>query len=352
MAKIISGIQQIGIGVSDVETAWAWYRTFFGMDVPIFQEAATAPFMTRYTGEKVQSRTATLAVNLQGGGGFEIWQYTSRKPEPGHFLPEAGDLGIFAARIKTRSVKDAHAFMKEKNPPFISEIVRDPLGAPLFYVRDPFQNLFQVMEGEGWFTTTDHVTGGPNGALIGVSNIEKARELYSDVLGYDVEFYDEEGFFADLAVLPGGKQKIRRVLLGHSEKRRGPFSQLLGPSKLELIQLSNAKGRKIFEDRFWGDLGFIHLCFDIQGMKWLKEECEAKGFPFTVDSGDTFDMGDAGGHFSYVEDPDGTLIEFVETHKMPIAKKFGIFINLKKRNPLKPLPAFLLKLLKFNRRKD
>jgi catechol 2,3-dioxygenase-like lactoylglutathione lyase family enzyme len=185
-----------------------------------------------------------------------------------------------------------------------------------------------------------------------VSDIEKARELYSDVLGYDVEYYDEEGFFPDLAAVPGGSRKVRRVLLGHSERRRGPFAELLGPSHLELVQLREGNARKIFENRFWGDLGFIHLCFDIQGMHWLKEECETKGFPFTVDSGSTFDMGDAGGHFSYVEDPDGTLIEFVETHKMPVAKKFGIYINLKKRNPAKPLPKFLLKLLRFNRRKD
>jgi catechol 2,3-dioxygenase-like lactoylglutathione lyase family enzyme len=352
MSKIISGIQQLGIGVADVETSWKWYRHFFGMDVPVFQEAAPAPFMTRYTGGVVQSRTATLALNLQGGGGFEIWQYTSRTPQPPVFQPEIGDLGILAGRIKTRNVAKAHARMSALRPPFISELVKNPLAAPYFFVRDPFGNLFTVSESDSWFGNGDAITGGPNGAIIGVSDIDKARELYTDVLGYDVEYYDEEGFFPDLAVIPGGNRKLRRVLLGHSEKRKGPFSQMLGPSVLEFVQLKGEKGRKIFENRFWGDLGFIHLCFDIQGMQWLKEELEAKGFPFTVDSGTTFDMGDAGGHFTYVEDPDGTLIEFVETHKMPIAKKFGVYIDLKKRNPVKPLPAFLLKLLRFNRRKD
>ena len=33
---------------------------------------------------------------------------------------------------------------------------------------------------------------------------------------------------------------------------------------------------------------------------------------------ESFTMGDAGGHFTYIEDPDGYLIEFVETHKIPI----------------------------------
>ena len=98
----------------------------------------------------------------------------------------------------------------------------------------------------------------------------------------------------------------------------------------------------------------IHLfeCFD---MDKLKEKCKAAGFPFTVDSnanknqGESFDMGQGAGRFSYIEDPDGTLVEFVETHKVPIVKKIGLFIDLRKRNPEKPLPDFLLKLLDIGR---
>ena len=91
---------------------------------------------------------------------------------------------------------------------------------------------------------------------------------------------------------------------------------MLGPSELELIQVEGRAPEKIYKDRFWGDLGFIHLCFDIHGMEALKQECESKGYAFTVDSANSFDMGEAAGHFSYIEDPDGTLIEFVETHKI------------------------------------
>ena len=56
-------------------------------------------------------------------------------------------------------------------------------------------------------------------------------------------------------------------------------------------------------------------------------------------------MGEAAGHFSYIEDPDGTLIEFVETHKVPILKKFGLYLNLKKRNPEKALPSWMINML-------
>ena len=155
--------------------------------------------------------------------------------------------------------------------------------------------------------------------------------------------------------LPGGDSRLRRVLLTHSKPREGGFSPLLGDSRIELVEVKDRIPQKIYKDRFWGDPGFMHLCFDIQGMSALKEECMQKGFEFTVDShvkhneSNSFDMGEAAGHFSYIEDPDGTLIEFVETHKVPIIKKLGWYINLRKRNPHKPLPNWLIKALSYNR---
>ncbi len=77
--KII-GIQQIGIGVVNLEEAWNWYIDRFGMDCRIFEEEAEAKLMLPYTGNQPRKRHAVLAVNLQGGSGFEIWQYKGREP--------------------------------------------------------------------------------------------------------------------------------------------------------------------------------------------------------------------------------------------------------------------------------
>ncbi len=63
-------------------------------------------------------------------------------------------------------------------------------------------------------------------------------------------------------------------------------------------------------------------------------------------------MGEAAGHFSYIEDPDGTLIEFVETHKVPIIKKLGLYLNMKNRNPDKNLPDWMVKMLGLTKVKD
>ena len=162
----------------------------------------------------------------------------------------------------------------------------------------------------------------------------------------------------DFTGVPGGHHKFRRVLLQEEGPRQGAFSNLFGPSEIELIQVLDRTPKKIYENRYWGDPGYIHLCFDINGMAELKEICEAKGFPFTVDSSDnpasadSFDMGEAAGHFTYIEDPDGTLIEFVETHKIPILKKINWYLNLRKRDPKKPLPNMLVGALGWGRVKD
>ncbi|TND01774.1 MAG: glyoxalase/bleomycin resistance protein/dioxygenase [Bacteroidetes bacterium] len=348
----IAGIQQVGIGVPDVKGAFKWYRQHFGMDIPVFEEAAEAGLMLPYTGGKPHKRHAILAINMKGGGGFEIWQYTSRTPQPCPFEPQLGDLGQFVTRMKSADVRASHTFMKAGGVNLLSEVLTNPAGEPHFFLKDPYGNIFEIVPGRDWFGKGKQLTGGPEGAMLGVSDIERSKKFYGAILGYDRVVYDKEGVSGDLACLPGGSSKVRRVLLTHSKPRAGSFSKLLGSSSIELIQVLDRSPRKIFEGRFWGDLGFIHLCYDISGMKELKEICEKNGAPFTVDSGGNFDMGEAAGHFTYIEDPDGTLIEFVETFKIPILKKFGWYLDLRKRTPGKALPNWMLKSMGMNRVKD
>jgi catechol 2,3-dioxygenase-like lactoylglutathione lyase family enzyme len=351
---IISGIQQMGIGVTNVEEAWKWYIDQFGMDCRIFEDEAVAKLMLPYTGGEPRSRHAVLAMNLQSGGGFEIWQYKGRDPVKIKEEIMIGDLGIIACKIKAKNVQESLSLYQKKGIQVPAVAVEDPSGKRTFFLKDPYGNIFQLVEATDWFRNEKKGTGGSYGAVIGVSDIEKARVLYSDILGYDEVVYDTKGIFSDLAGLPGGSKECRRVLLKRSKPFTGAFSKVLGQSVIELISTPLKPGKKIFEGRFWGDPGFIHLCYDMHGFDDLKNFCENKGFPFTVDTkksqdGNSFDMGEAAGHFAYIEDPDGTLIEFVETHKVPILKRFGWYIDLRKRDPEKSLPDWIVKTLKFSR---
>jgi catechol 2,3-dioxygenase-like lactoylglutathione lyase family enzyme len=347
MTKNITGIQQLGIGVLNTYEARDWYSKNLGYDVVIFDESAEAGLMKRYTNNKPQKRHAILAYNMKGGGGFEVWQYTHRTPSAPDFELQPGDLGIYACKIKSPDVYKAHQKLTKDKVNVISEITKNPLGKPHFFIKDPYNNIFEIEQGSDWLLNQKKATGGNSGVIIGVSDMDKSIEFYSHILGYDTILYDDEKFFDDLKDLTGRNDKIRRVLLSHSENRSGAFSPLLGKSTIELIQSKNRKATKIYKDRFWGDLGYMHLCFDIIGMDNLKNECKAAGYEFTVDSAGSFDMGEAAGRFSYIEDPDGTLIEFVETHKIPIIKKIGWYLNLRKRGQLVPLSNLFFRVMEF-----
>lgn len=353
---IISGVQQIGIGVEDLKTSWNYYIDAFQMDVRILEDDTVAELMLPYTGNKPQKRHAAIAINMQGGGGFEIWQYSQRKPQQIGFEIQFGDIGIFAAKIKSRDVKKTYELFAKKPEVNILGQLAESIDKQLtFFVKDPFGNIFQVVHDKSIFVDEHRTSGGAAGAIIGVSDIEKALPVYRDILGHDKVLADTTGIFEDLKVLPSGDQHFRRVLLTHSTTRKGKFSKLFGNSYIELVQAIDRQPKKIYEGRFWGDPGFIHLCFDVGNMEGLKNSCAEKGFSFTVDSSvkhnavNSFDMGEAAGHFSYIEDPDGNLIEFVETHKIPLIKKLGISLNLRKGNIEKPLPTWMLKFLKMGR---
>ena len=343
---LISGIQQIGVGTIDFRKSWNWYIEMFGVDVRILEDDTVAERMLPYTGGKPQQRHACIAVNLQGGGGFEIWQYSKRKPEPCPFTIYAGDLGVFAAKL---NCCDVAAFYKQMSARWqdctVPELLPD--GTPCFYVKDLFGNLFQIVENKTVFIDQGKLTGGMAGAVIGVTDMDASVKFYREILGYDIVLCDTTGPFSTNNPVPEADKQCRRVIL-KAPKRKGAFAELFGDSTIELVQALERSPRKIYEGRYWGDPGFIQVCFDVTNMKALGEFCASKGHPFTVDScpdGERFDMGDASGHFTYIEDPDGTLIEFVEAHKVSIIKKLGLAIDMGKRNPEKPLPKLLFRLM-------
>lgn len=347
----LSGIQQVGIGNTSVEKTWAFYRKHFGFDVPVFQEEAVANLMLPYTGGEPRKRNATLALNMNGGGGLEIWQYTERTPQPPGFDILPGDLGIHTLKLKTVDVHKAFEYCKKQKLEIISEIEERGEAGRSFLLKDLWGNAVEITESDAWFQQKG-LFGGVEGVAIGVSDMEQSIKFYGDLLGFDTKIWEEKDTFEAFESWSGKNHSYHRVILKRSEEYAGPFSPLLGAAHIELVQVENRTPNVIFKDRFWGDPGYIHLCFDIQGMEALKKRCEEFNHPFTVDSANSFDMGEAAGRFAYIEDPDGTLIEFVETHKVPILKKLNFYLNLRKRDPKKPLSNFMLKALGFNRVKD
>jgi hypothetical protein len=112
--KKICGIQQIGIGYKDIKESWKWYRKYFGMNVPVFEDTAEAVLMKQYTGNEIHRRYAILAMNMQGGAGFELWQFKNRLPLDIIESIKIGDLGIQIIKIKSRDIQKTYEFFENE----------------------------------------------------------------------------------------------------------------------------------------------------------------------------------------------------------------------------------------------
>ena len=234
---LIAGIQQIGVGTENFRKSWDWLIEMFGADVRILEDDTVAERMLPYTGGKPQKRHACIAANLQGGGGFEIWQFSERKPQPCPFEIAVGDLGVLAAKVKCRDVAAFHsvaaAKWKETGP-----LEKMPDGTPCFYIKDLYGNWYQVIERKDIFIEEHKPTGGIAGAVIGVSDIEASRRYYGTILGYDKVLSDTTAPFSATGFLNGGERVCRRVLLARTVPFSGADSGLLGDSTIELVQAS------------------------------------------------------------------------------------------------------------------
>ena len=353
MSYTIHGIQHLGVGVPEHAAAWIWYRKFFGMDIPLFNDEAEAPLMTIYTEGEVISKRAAMVLNIKGGCAMEVVCPSTFKATHAKVDHQLGDLGIFIGMVKSPDVKKAFDFFKLNNAKLISDIVQTPYGLDTFYVKDLNDLIWQILPANDFYTNHGTVTGGTVGCTIGVSNMDKAVKFY-EVLGYDEVVHDQSGMFNDWSNLPGGDKEFRRVLLSQKNPSGGGFSKLAGKSYIELVQdISDRKPLKIYANRLWGDIGFVHLGFDVRNMEALGEKLAEVGNGFTCDTKDVLSMGESTRvHCTYCEDPDGTLIEMIEVYKIPIIEKLGLYLNVEKRDPSQALPNWMLKALKFARVKD
>ncbi|WP_235296338.1 VOC family protein [Portibacter marinus] len=343
----ISSIQQVGLGSADVQEVYKWYKKHLCMNIQVFSEKAEAKLMSNYTGGKIHSRHAILALNKFGGGGIEFWQFTSRDSEPVSFKIKPGDLGISMMKMKVSNIEEAFARIKELEVNIYYEVGDNIMDPSSFAFQDPFGNDVQMIESSNWYDPKrKDKQGGVIGVTIGVTDMDQSISFYKELLNFDIVRNLHLETYKDLDNIAGEKLKYKRVVLEHSKPRKGPFAKLLGSNEIELIQVLDREPNKIFDSRYWGDQGFIHLCFDVQRMSALKKKFAGKNIRFTVDSSDSFDMGKAAGRFAYIEDPDGTLIEFVETHKIPIIPWLGWYYTVPK-DLSSSLPDWLFRLMFF-----
>lgn len=324
--KLLYGIQQVGIGVTNVLEAEKWYHTRLKAAIKVLEDHNPATHMAPYMGGKARQKSAVILLNPNGGGGFELWQHTEHTPAIRSQEMKPGDLGVNYITLHTGNLSKFQSHLSKWQTRF--SIVQE--GEIL--IQDPFGNSIHIRQNDE--LSTKILVTGIKECCIGVSDLKKSIVFYQN-FGYQESVTNES-------------KEIKSSILFSKQRSLGRFGKFFGDSQITLVQRKDQLGAKIYANRYWGDPGFIHLCFDVYNLtSWVQHFSSIS--PFTILSSENFKMGEAQGYWGYLEDPDETLIEMVEAHHIPIIKKLGFIIHLQKKSPHKSVPKWLIQAMKLKK---
>ena len=141
-----------------------------------------------------------------------------------------------------------------------------------------------------------------------VSDLDRSLAFYRDVLGLkEVERHRLEGEV--ISKMAGKPDVIMQVVRLAAPQTPGIL--------LDLQQYLQPKGK--LSDAKLGDVAHSHICYGVPDVHGAYKELTAQGFKF-VSEPVTFDLGWGIVHVVFLEDPDGYIIELVQS---PIEVKPG-----------------------------
>lgn len=319
---MINCIQHVGIGVRDRDRSFDFYNNILNFSVPMSKSTDSCSGMLPVL-QKDETRNVVIALNPYGGALLEIFQYVSREPVTAPPDIDFTCNGFLFYGLKVRNLAGALKRISNWGAQTISGpslftpvqgwqtgVFRDPDGIHTVLLEYPEST---VGTGNG-----RPRIGGIEYVAIGVSDIDRSLDFYSDILGYNDILYRYEGKAPEWSAM-FGNASMKRALIRRSRKPEGLFKHFLRGGMIELIQvLDNKKDRHNFEGRKWGDIGFMELCFDVDDIYKTLEEINAKGVPTAIPP-HSQEMGlNTHATFGYIRDPDGSLLEFADIKSLPV----------------------------------
>jgi catechol 2,3-dioxygenase-like lactoylglutathione lyase family enzyme len=321
---MINGIQHIGLGVTDRDRAFRFYKDVLGFAVTMSKHSGNCNGVLPLI-EKDETRDVVIALNPYGGGLVELFQYTSKTPKP---IPRKVDFtynGYLFFGLKVKNVGKALEFIERNGGVRVSgpadftpmrdagwktAMFKDPEGIYGVLIEYPGNNV-------GYGRGKSRI-GGVEYVAIGVSDIDKSVDFYSRVLGYDRILYRTEGKAPEWEPAFKNGSTMKRALLQKSRKVRGTFRHFLRGGMIELIEVEGNCGKNNFDGRKWGDIGLMEITFDVTDIEESLKTVTSLGYSIAANCYDQ-DMGmNTHATFAYFRDPDGSLLEFADIKSLPV----------------------------------
>ncbi len=308
---MITGFQHIGMGAHDVGRTYDFWRKNLGFKMKLNDHTGVDEQMNDILGGPCEMRML-MAMNVAGGGAIEVVQHMSGSREPETPL-EWGDIGVLDVGLKTFKLDEVCRRLQGRGVALLVQprSMETGEGRTRFaYLRDPDGLLVQLIEDTSGKRPR---VGGVVQVTVGVRDLERSKEFYRNVLGFE-ELVWETDDLSGIDEVTGGK-KTRAALVSHPRSMKSGLP-VLEPGAVRLVQTTDYQGKSSFEGRRWGDIGCMEFALDVDDVKSTYQGMVAAGAqPY---QGPTLmDMGSGSvGSFAYVKDPDGNIVEMVEVNKV------------------------------------
>jgi len=309
---MLCALQHIGLGVANAANSYSFYRKCLGFNLKLADFNGSSPEMEPIIGELARMRII-MGLSSQGRGLVELVEHCSSQPRP--LSLQWGDIGFLASGYRAANLTVAARQLENMGIRMVSPILdlnlKDGRKWQSVFTKDPDGNLVELVDTNPTKPRKPAI-GGLAQVTIGVRDLGEAIKFYRDIVGFDEVLLENE--WSSPAGAPFN-QKQRQALLGKKRSLKSPFVPFDG-GRIRLVQALDYKGKDVFQGRRWGDLGQMECCFQVDDIRATIAELIDK--KVDIFHPPTFmNMGSGScGYFSYIKDPDGNLVEFVEVSRI------------------------------------
>jgi len=316
---MLTGVNFVGIGVSDIDKSIKFYSEYFGFSEVMFDYTGSLPGMERVTNKSdTKARVAMLNNPNKGSiglGMIKLVKLLSDIQEPCTVIDSTmwGDIGIaeccFHCKVSSEAIFSKlwqHGLRAALTPAFGS---CPPYGTDLHYayLRDPDNALLELIDYKMCITEPNSTINiepeveGVNHVGFGVSDMDKTIEFYKKLefgeIIMDIPY--EVSSYAMATMLPTPAPKMRIVMMANYQ---GAW--------IEPIQLATRPEPPALK-KAWGHLGSMEFGVGVTNIEKAYNELQDKGISF-LSTPQTVKVKTGEWKYAYVVEPDGIPVSIIE----------------------------------------
>lgn len=225
-------LKYVSIKVDDLQYAVNFFTDLFELD-----SDSGLQFTDKENSDKNETFDTKELYSQEGGASIQFVQIDSEKiinPKPNLL-----QIGIIGIKIKSSEINRSFFHYRNKNLASLTTIRVKPLYHKHFHLVT--QNfLFQIKADDSdFFGFFNKKNGGVKGLILGVKDIEKSKEFYKKVLGFNEIIYEGQGKFEDFEGLNGGNNIFKRAIVKQSNQTDNKFKNYFGITEIEFLQVIN-----------------------------------------------------------------------------------------------------------------